>query len=231
MAFSIVNLFIIYEIFFKMYLSFSCLCYIFHPSVASHMMDIISNKVDYRMSEAYLLFRKRLAEKRNKLKLTLQALADRSGVSKSIISKIEHGQVQPTIETASRIAQGLNTSLSAMLLTELAGSVIHHPADQQFTFDGGTHRRRIVTPAMRRSCIEVFQEQLDQGASTDSILFSDAEKYILAIEGGLTVKANVSEYSLGKGDCLHLEKDVAHSLKNTANNKIQFITILHRKEK
>lgn len=182
------------------------------------------------MSDTYLVFRKRLASKRKKLNLTLQALADRSGVSKSIISKIERAQVQPTIETASRIAQGLNSTLSEMFLTEQVGKVIHHPADKQFILDGGSHLKKIMSPSMRRSCIEVFREHLDTNASVNNIIHSDAESFILAIDGGLTVNANDTEYSLETGDCIHIERNVKHSLQNKVKAKIHFITIIHRKD-
>ncbi|NOQ76197.1 MAG: helix-turn-helix domain-containing protein [Methylococcaceae bacterium] len=183
------------------------------------------------MEETYLLFCKRLNSKRLALNLSQQALADRSNVSKSLISKIETAQVQPTIETASRIAEGLNSSLSEMFLTEQVGSVIFHPADQQFSIDSGEHLKRIMSPSMRRSCVEIFYENLEKSANTDWMTCSDADKYILALDDGLLVIAKDEAYTLKEGDCVHIEKNIEHCVRNESNARIKFITIIHRAHK
>jgi DNA-binding XRE family transcriptional regulator len=53
--------------------------------------------------------------RREELKLTLRALASRSGVSPSMISDIERGEKSPTIATLSTLATALGTPISALL--------------------------------------------------------------------------------------------------------------------
>jgi len=55
---------------------------------------------------------------REEQKLTQAALADRSGVSASWISKIEYGEVDPTWSTVEQISAGLGLSMEC--LAELA---------------------------------------------------------------------------------------------------------------
>mgnify|MGYP000721655751 CR=1 FL=1 len=179
------------------------------------------------MDKTYLLFSERLKSKRKQKQFSLQALADHADVSKSLISKIENGQVQPTIETACRIAEGLNSSLSEMFQIEKAGSVVHHSAEQQFSIDDGEHLKKIMSPSVRNACIEIFHENLDSGARIKPTTYFDADKYILSLNGGLSVKTKDSTYALREGDCLHLEKQVEHSLKNRNGSEVKFITIIH----
>lgn len=55
-------------------------------------------------------------------RLTLNDLAQKSGLSLSAVSKIENGQVSPTYETIQRLAVGLNVDV-----TELFGSTTNKP--------------------------------------------------------------------------------------------------------
>ena len=181
------------------------------------------------MKAPYSVFRDRLRLARKRLKLTLQALAGLSDVSKSIIFKIEHGQVQPTLETASRIAQGLNLTLSDMLLTEQKNTTVHVPVSQQLIFKNKVHSKKFMSPLKRGSCIEIFNENINANTSINEVNNTDTEKFFLLIEGNLTISSNSVTFSLNNGDCLHLEQAMEYCIKNSGENEANFITITHRK--
>lgn len=178
---------------------------------------------------SYQLYQQRLIAKRKKLGFSLQTLADRSGVSKSIISKIELAQVQPSIQTASRIAEGLGCSLSDMFQAEKSGQVIFHPAEQQFTLNNDIHTKKIVSPSMKSACLEIFHEHLDAGETINDIAHADADKFIMALDHDLCVTTADAKYVISKGDCLYLDHKVAHSISNPSNSQVSFITTVHRK--
>ena len=52
---------------------------------------------------------------RKEQELTLEALAERSGVSKAMLSQIESDKVNPTVLTIYKIARGLEVELDAIL--------------------------------------------------------------------------------------------------------------------
>ena len=67
------------------------------------------------MEEMEVLIGKRIREQRLSHKLTLQDLADRVGISKAMLSKIELGKVSTPISTYSRIAKNLDMSLVTLI--------------------------------------------------------------------------------------------------------------------
>jgi transcriptional regulator with XRE-family HTH domain len=71
-------------------------------------VSTITNKISKRVGRA-------VKERREELKLTLRALALRSGISSSMISDIERGEKSPTISTLSELATALGTSISALV--------------------------------------------------------------------------------------------------------------------
>lgn|GEM_PF-1798293 len=177
----------------------------------------------------YLLFSQHLKSKRHKLGLSLQSLSERSGVSKSLISKIERLEIQPSIKTASKIAEGLGISLSDMFRKRTHDLVIYHSvADQYMLSDGGEHTRKIVSPMTNDTCVEIFHDQLNGSSMIDGLYHTDASKFIMAMDDELSVIANETKYALKKGDCLYIADNVIHTIHNEGSNQASFITMVHR---
>src|SRR3982750_4247743 len=65
----------------------------------------------------------RLRALREAMDLSLRDLADRSGVSAPMLSQVERGETSPTLAVASRIAGGLELSLSQLLRLDEADGV------------------------------------------------------------------------------------------------------------
>lgn len=179
------------------------------------------------MSDTYRLFTQHLKEERNRLGLSLQLLSERSGVSKSLISKIERLEIQPSIKTAASIADGLGLSLSDMFRHKESELIILHPAEEQFSLNHSEqHFRKKVSPIIPMSDVEIFHDHLNAGAIIKALRHVDATKFVLAMNGALSIIANEIKYTLNKGDCLYIANDVEHSIHNEQNTQVNFITVL-----
>lgn len=159
----------------------------------------------------------------------MQELAERAGVSKSMISKIEKQQVYPSIKTASKLAEALQCSLVDLFLMEGKGNVIHYPANKQFEINDDGYFRRFMSPSVEKSCVEIFHERLIQNASTSNELHISDDKYIVALEEGLSLTAEGKSYHLKTGDSVHVAQKVNHQVTNTLDKEVSFITIIHHK--
>ncbi|HEX5699055.1 MAG TPA: helix-turn-helix transcriptional regulator, partial [Rubrobacter sp.] len=71
----------------------------------------------------------RVRELRRRRSLTLEELAERSGVSRAMISKLERGEKNPTLVVAAKVAEGLGVSLSRLLGMEERRSVVVVPRE------------------------------------------------------------------------------------------------------
>src|SRR5687768_16188179 len=58
---------------------------------------------------------RRVKALREAMDLSLRELAERSGVSAPMLSQVERGETSPTLQTAARIAAGLELRLSQLL--------------------------------------------------------------------------------------------------------------------
>ncbi|WP_028649609.1 XRE family transcriptional regulator [Nocardiopsis sp. CNT312] len=147
-----------------------------------------------------------LRELRTSRGLTGTALAERAGVSRAMVSRIERGDVQPTAVLLGRLAAALGITLSQLIAhAEHDGGRLARRADQQVWTDPETgYRRRSVSP--RGGAVELVEVELPAGARVSY----PAEAYLLAhhqiwvVEGVLVFREGREEHVLSVGDCLEL---------------------------
>src|SRR5205085_4162835 len=66
----------------------------------------------------------RIRRERAQRRLSLNELAEKAGVSRSMLSAVERGSKAPTVLVLDRIATGLDTSIARLLGEERAGRVV-----------------------------------------------------------------------------------------------------------
>src|SRR5918997_4973901 len=91
----------------------------------------------------------RIRSLREAMDLSLRDLADRTGVSAPMLSQVERSETSPTIAVATRIAAGLELTLSQLLrLDESPGVTVIRADDRRMgaaAFRSG-HRYEVLTP-------------------------------------------------------------------------------------
>lgn len=139
--------------------------------------------------------------------LSVAALADRSGVSRAMIGKIERGGAQPTAALLHRLSGALGMTLSDLVArAEGDGSRLVRAADQPTWTDPDTgYRRRAVSPAAGRP-LELVEVELPPGAevrcAADTYAFIHQQIWVL--DGHLTFHEGTAVHELATGDCLQL---------------------------
>src|SRR5215212_493384 len=89
----------------------------------------------------------RIRALRDGMGLSLRDLATRTGVSAPMLSQVERGETSPTLAVASRIAGGLELSLSQLLrLDEGDGVAVVRSADRLRGGGSAGHAYEVLTP-------------------------------------------------------------------------------------
>lgn len=139
--------------------------------------------------------------------LTPAQLADLSGVSRAMISKIERNEVQPTAALLARLATALGLTLSGLIArAEGTGSRLARRADQALWTDPGTGFTRTAVSPGAATAIELVEVDLPAGAEVaypaDSYRFIDQQIWVLS--GTLSFQEGDELHTLTEGDCLQL---------------------------
>ncbi|MDX3243139.1 XRE family transcriptional regulator [Streptomyces sp. ME18-1-4] len=150
----------------------------------------------------------RLAELRAERGWSLGELAERSGVSRSTLSRAERAETSPTASLLNRLC-GVYGRTMSQLLSEIEAepALLVRAADQQVWQDRTSgFVRRSVSPPHTGLRGELVEGRLRPGADIayDRPPVPGLEQHIWVLEGALDVTVQDVEHHLDAGDCLRL---------------------------
>ncbi len=180
--------------------------------------------------------------------LSLRALADRLGVSPSLISQVERGLAKPSVNTLYAMARELEVSLDELLFVDARPSAARGcaPGARARSADGGRHPpSQPVQRAGDRKSIRlasgVVWERLTAesipnvdflhvtyevgGASSPEHAFQrhGGQEWGYVLSGRLGVAIGFDEHVLGPGDAVALDSTRPHRLYNLGDEPVQAI--------
>jgi transcriptional regulator with XRE-family HTH domain len=161
----------------------------------------------------------RLREERIARGFSLDALAIRAAVSRSMLSEVERGAKVPSVLVFDRIATALDTSIARLLDTERFASVVIIPRDQQrVAKEASGWERRILSPVLPGVEFEFMRTTI--GAHVDAGEFAPhapgSREYLAMESGTLLLTIDGVEYKLNAGDSIYYAGDCVHAFKNPA---------------
>lgn len=158
-------------------------------------------------------------KERQNRKLSLEALAEQSHVSKAMLSQIESGKVNPTIMTVWKIAQALKVDFNMLLKGEsdkVRKFTVSRREDlTSLDTEAAGVRISVLTPLEQAEDLELYLVKLTPGATLKSSAhYAGTEEYLTVLSGELEVTAGRSHTQLHSGDVLIYEADIEHAIAN-----------------
>lgn len=164
----------------------------------------------------------RIRDERLKRRISLEDLAARSGVSRSMLSDVERGAKVPSVLVLDGIATGLGTSIARLLGEEHRERVILlRRADQDVARDPSGWERRILSPVLPDVEFEFMRTTLGPGVDAGAFLpHAYASREYVAIERGrLLLTLDHVPYTLYPGDSMYYAGDCIHAFVNPDRRK------------
>ncbi|MGI5379668.1 helix-turn-helix domain-containing protein [Streptomyces sp. CA-251387] len=150
----------------------------------------------------------RLAELRAERGWSLGELAERSGVSRSTLSRAERAEISPTASLLNRLCHVYGRTMSQLLSeVESAPALLVRTAEQPVWEDRSAgFVRRSVSPPHAGLRGEIVEGRLAAGADIayDRPPVPGLEQHIWVLEGEVEVTVQEVEHLLGAGDCLRM---------------------------
>ncbi|QUH21021.1 helix-turn-helix domain-containing protein [Alkaliphilus sp. B6464] len=159
-----------------------------------------------------LIIAENLKRLRNERNLSLSQLAELSALSKVILSQIEKGETNPTINTIWKIAAGLNVPYTSLLERQQQDTYVIKKSDiaSQAANDGQYRLYCYYSNTPHRN-FELFQMELDEGCRYSSVGHPEkSEEYLMVLEGQLTLEVNNETFILGADDTITFSAATKH---------------------
>lgn len=166
--------------------------------------------------------------------LSLEALAARSGVSRSMISLIERGESSPTAVVLERLAAGLGVTMASLFEVPAGAAPSDDPvsrrADQPEWRDPASgYRRRNVSPPGVTQPMQIVEVRFPPGqrvafdtGSRDVRLYQQ----VWMLEGTIEITLGRDRHRLGEGDCLAMQLDRPMSFHNPTRKPARYAVVI-----
>jgi transcriptional regulator with XRE-family HTH domain len=164
--------------------------------------------------------------------LSLADLAERSGVSRAMISKVERSAASPTAALLGRLCNGLGVTLSSLIANaEQTASPLVRAKDQTTWQDPVTGlTRAMISPALPESAVEIVRIDLpaDASVSYDAQRYLHYEQQVVPIKGRLHLTVGGKEYELGPWDCVFMPTNLPLRFHNRSSVSCRYLVILRK---
>jgi len=168
------------------------------------------------MDDSTRLISQNLKKLRQQKRISLDKLAELTGVSKSMLGQIERGESSPTIATIWKIANGLKISFTALLTAPQADiSLVRRSELQPLVEDNGKYLLYPNFPIEEGRRFEVYAVEIEPGGSLSAEPHpAGTQEFLTVFAGELTVQVNNQEFTLQTGDSLRFKADTPHAYYN-----------------
>lgn len=167
-------------------------------------------------------FGEKIREIRERRKMTMKEVAERAGLSESLISQIERNRVSPAIDTLLKIVDILDIDIDYLfsdLKKERSVVVVRKNERQKTQMSGVKYEKLSRTPGNSDDhAIEAYLLEIAPGGQSGGNEYGHLGKelgVILSGHGTFSIGNQVIEFE--EGDSLSFSSDVPHVLKNTGD--------------
>ena len=161
----------------------------------------------------------RVAERLRSLRmaagLSLGALAQASGVSRSMISSIERAESNATAVVLDRLASALDVSLTQLLEVSFermhAAPLARRDAQPQWRDPASGYERRSLSPPLPDTRLRLVEVRFPPGArvayESPGKATTPIEQQVWLLSGAMRVSVGAQVHELAAGDCLAMRVD------------------------
>jgi transcriptional regulator with XRE-family HTH domain len=181
----------------------------------------------------------RIAERVRELRgvhgLSLDALASKSGVSRSMISLIERGESSPTAVVLEKLAAGLSVPLASLFDIPAAsahgprGPVARRDDQPQWQDPASGYRRRNVSPPGASQPMQIVDVHFPAGAR---VAFETGARdlrvhqQVWLLEGAIDITVGTERHRLREGDCLAMQLDRPTMFHNPTRKPARYAVVI-----
>lgn len=177
--------------------------------------------------DAIALIGTRIRDVRTMKGMPLRALADRTGLSMSMLSLVERGKASPSIGTLIAICSALDVHMADLLapVSLVRQSPVSRVEDQPVVQTrAGVDRRILRDDRVNGVEIAINQYAPDTGSAPTPIHHEGFE-YGVVIEGQLTVELDGAVHTLRPGDLISYDSARHHRISNEGPRKARALWV------
>ena len=169
---------------------------------------------------------KSLRQRRN---LSLEKTAKICDISKSMVAQIERCEVNPTITTLGKIADGFDVSVTDLLYKPKPKILIF--SKDKFEATSSSDGKISIFKVLQFDPDKRFEHRIIEidtmGNSDNNSSPENTQTYITIFKGNISITLNEKIYNLTSGDMITIQSNINYSLFNPGKKSCRLSVIIH----
>lgn len=163
-------------------------------------------------------------DRRRRLGLTLQVVADRAGLSAPFISQIERGLASPSITSLIGIAAALGVDIDYFVGVPRPGQIVRRgSAPDLLTLDSPIAYQRLSGSHAERK-MEALLMVVPPGASAPPTR-REGEGFWYVLDGALQMTVGADSFELSTGDSAHFDQRHPYAMRNSGDGPLRLLWV------
>ena len=165
-----------------------------------------------------------------------KALAEKAGLTPSLVSQIESDKLTPSLHTLGRLAGALDVFVGAFF-EQAPNGRIHVGRKQDYatvTFDGSAERWEILAAGLLhgkvRAVVSILARR-GKGVPPERVLIEAGQmKLMYVLQGKVALSYNGERHLLEAGDSAYLDGGIPHGWENVGTSEARTLWVITGKE-
>ena len=157
--------------------------------------------------------------RRRELGLTLQALADRSGLSVAFISQVERNQAAASMVSLMNLARALDIRVSEFMEIPMGEAPIRRSADPQYIDIDSPVQYIQLSANMKFQQMDVVLMKIPPG-HVFPVDQREGEDFLYVLKGELHTELGTLKATLREGDSTHFNSRTPHTARNLTGEEV-----------
>lgn len=159
--------------------------------------------------------------------MTVQRLAEATGLSKGFISQVENNRTSPSLQSLHAISRALEVSVAYLVVEENQTPYVVRAADRPKVRVGGNASRVELLSAQPKRNMEVLMAELPAGmAAGAKCHYHHGEEIVVCLEGRVNIVCGEQHFTLETGDSIHYDGRTPHAVENAGATTARIIIVM-----
>jgi transcriptional regulator with XRE-family HTH domain len=179
---------------------------------------------------------KKIKYLRKQKKMNAKELAIEAGISYGMLSLLESGSTQGSVETLRKIAKVLDTTLAHLftnentteeLITDESMLIVRKDKRRKISFPDPLYNCELLVPDLQGD-VEFVLVNLEAQRITDDIIphTKGGEECDYVLKGEITITLQDKEFILNEGDCIRFNPEIPHKIENKTDKQASYLSVI-----
>ncbi len=156
---------------------------------------------------------------RQKQKISIDQLSEKTGLSKGLISQIERDITGPSVASLWKISKALNVTMNYFFDEyEDFNQVVRKDERKKISMKKSNRIYELLSPNLKKQIEMLWIEIQPNESSTEDLISHEGEECGVVIKGSLRILSGEKVYDLNEGDSIYLDSTIPHRYVNVGED-------------